>query len=106
MQAPEGYFDQSGRDDVLSGGVKLVPITTPKGEFRVWTKRTGNNPRVKVLLLHRPDRRAGINDRPSSGFSAVGRKLRREHPHRDRRLRLRDGRRGGHISGNRVSDEV
>jgi hypothetical protein len=52
MQAPESYFDQSGRDDVLSGGVKLVPITTPKGEFRVWTKRTGNNPKVKILLLH------------------------------------------------------
>jgi proline iminopeptidase len=52
MQAPESYFDHAGRDDVLSGGVKLIPITTPKGEFRVWTKRTGNNPRVKVLLLH------------------------------------------------------
>jgi proline iminopeptidase len=48
----DGYFDNSGRDDVLSGGVKLIPITTPKGDFRVWTKRTGNNPRVKVLLLH------------------------------------------------------
>ena len=46
------YFDQSGRDDVLSGGVRLVPISTPKGEFRVWTKRIGNNPKVKVLLLH------------------------------------------------------
>lgn len=52
MQAPESYFDHSGRDDVLSGGVKLVPIVTPKGEFRVWTKRIGNNPAVKVLLLH------------------------------------------------------
>ena len=52
MQAPESYFDQSGRDDVLSGGVKLVPISTPKGQFRVWTKRIGNNPKVKVLLLH------------------------------------------------------
>jgi proline iminopeptidase len=52
MPAPESYFDQSGRDDVLSGGVTLVPITTPKGDFRVWTKRTGNNPQVKVLLLH------------------------------------------------------
>jgi proline iminopeptidase len=30
----------------------MVPITTPKGDFRVWTKRTGNNPKVKVLLLH------------------------------------------------------
>ena len=48
----DSYFDDSGRDDVLSGGVKLIPIHTPKGDFRVWTKRTGNNPRVKVLLLH------------------------------------------------------
>jgi proline iminopeptidase len=46
------YFDNSGRDDVLSGGVKLIPITTPKGVFRVWTKRTGNSPRIKLLLLH------------------------------------------------------
>lgn len=52
MQASESYFDQTGRDDVLSGGVKMVPINTPKGEFRVWTKRTGNNPDVKILLLH------------------------------------------------------
>jgi len=46
------YLDYSGRDDVLSGGVKMIPITTPKGAFRVWTKRVGNNPTVKVLLLH------------------------------------------------------
>jgi proline iminopeptidase len=46
------YFDNTGRDDVLSGGAKMIPITTPKGSFRVWTKRVGNNPRVKVLLLH------------------------------------------------------
>jgi len=52
MQTPASYFDGSGRDDVLSGGVKLIPISTPKGEFRVWTKRVGNNPKVKVLLLH------------------------------------------------------
>ena len=47
-----GYFDNSGRGDVLSGGVKLIPITTPRGTFNVWTKRVGNNPRIKVLLLH------------------------------------------------------
>jgi len=46
------YLDYSQRDDVLSGGVKLILITTPKGTFRVWTKRVGNNPRIKVLLLH------------------------------------------------------
>ena len=46
------YLDSSGRDDVLSGGVTLIPVNTPKGTFRVWTKRVGNNPTVKVLLLH------------------------------------------------------
>jgi len=46
------YFDNTGRDDVLAGGVKMIPISTPKGTFHVWTKRTGNNPRIKVLLLH------------------------------------------------------
>ena len=30
----------------------MIPIQTPKGEFNVWTKRVGNNPRMKVLLLH------------------------------------------------------
>ena len=46
------YLDNTGRDDVLTGGVKMIPIDTPKGTFRVWTKRVGNNPRIKVLLLH------------------------------------------------------
>jgi proline iminopeptidase len=46
------YFDNTGRDDVLSGGVRIIPIETPSGTFNVWTKRVGNNPSVKVLLLH------------------------------------------------------
>lgn len=46
------YFDHSGRDDVQSGGVKMITVTTPKGNFKVWTKRVGNNPTIKVLLLH------------------------------------------------------
>ncbi len=46
------YLDYSGRDDVLTGGVKMIPISTPKGTFKVWTKRTGNKPTMKVLLLH------------------------------------------------------
>jgi proline iminopeptidase len=49
---PAAYFDQAGRKDVLGGGARMIPIRTPKGEFRVWTKRVGNNPRLKVLLLH------------------------------------------------------
>ena len=46
------YFDNTGRNDVLAGGIRLIPITTPSGTFKVWTKRTGNNPKIKVLLLH------------------------------------------------------
>ncbi|MFX1277991.1 MAG: proline iminopeptidase-family hydrolase [Promethearchaeota archaeon] len=46
------YFNNTGREDVLSGGVKMIPIQTQFGEFKVWTKRIGNNPTIKVLLLH------------------------------------------------------
>lgn len=46
------YFDTSGRSDKLTGGVRVIPISTPKGQFNVWTKRVGNNPTTKVLLLH------------------------------------------------------
>jgi proline iminopeptidase len=50
--AAANYFDNAGRSDVLSGGVRMIPIVTPKGTFKVWTKRVGNNPTIKVLLLH------------------------------------------------------
>jgi proline iminopeptidase len=48
------YFDTSTWDprDVLSGGARMIPIATPSGEFRVWTKRVGTNADLKVLLLH------------------------------------------------------
>lgn len=46
------YFDNTNRDDQFTGGIKMIPISTPKGEFNVWTKRVGNNPTIKVLLLH------------------------------------------------------
>jgi proline iminopeptidase len=49
---PAAYLDYSGRDDALSGGTKMIPIQTPKGTFQVWTKRIGNHPTKKVLLLH------------------------------------------------------
>jgi len=48
----ETYLDNSGRDDILGGGARMIPIATPKGEFHVWTKRVGNNPTAKLLLLH------------------------------------------------------
>src|SRR5690348_6027315 len=51
-QTPPDYFSHAAHDDVLSGGVKMITIDTPRGHFKVWTKRVGNNPRIKVLLLH------------------------------------------------------
>jgi proline iminopeptidase len=46
------YMDYSNSDDQKTGGIKMIPITTPSGTFNVWTKRVGNNPKMKVLLLH------------------------------------------------------
>jgi proline iminopeptidase len=55
MEQPQAsYFDTSAWDrrDVIAGGSRMIPVSTPGGEFRVWTKRVGNNPDLKVLLLH------------------------------------------------------
>jgi proline iminopeptidase len=46
-----GYSDLQ-ETGLKTGGVKMMTIDTPKGKFRVWTKRVGNNPKMKVLLLH------------------------------------------------------
>jgi proline iminopeptidase len=48
----EQYFDRTNRPDAAAGGVRMIPIATPLGTFKVWTKRVGNNPGLKVLLLH------------------------------------------------------
>lgn len=45
------YFNY-GDSGVQSAGVKMIPVRTPVGDFKVWTKRFGNNPRIKILLLH------------------------------------------------------
>jgi len=37
---------------VQVAGIKMVTIETPVGKFKVWTKRIGTNPRIKILLLH------------------------------------------------------
>ena len=52
MAQKNSYLDYSGMPDQFTGGINVIPIKTPKGEFNVWTKRVGNNPRIKVLLLH------------------------------------------------------
>ena len=46
------YFEAPAPATIQTGGVRMIPIQTPKGTFNVWTKRVGNNPRIKVLLLH------------------------------------------------------
>lgn len=45
------YFNY-GDTGVQAAGIRMVPVTTPVGNFNVWTKRFGNNPRIKILLLH------------------------------------------------------
>src|SRR3954463_13285421 len=44
------YFNYG--DSLGSAGVRLIPIKTPVGSFKVWTKRFGSNPHIKILLLH------------------------------------------------------
>ena len=51
-ESTNNYLDYSSKEDKLSGGVKIIQIQTPSGKFNVWTKRIGNNPTKKVLLLH------------------------------------------------------
>lgn len=47
----ESYFAPRA-PGVQAGGVRMIPVRTAQGTFNVWTKRFGNNPRVRLLLLH------------------------------------------------------
>ena len=49
--ATTGYFTVAD-SGVQTGGIKMISIQTPKGKFNVWTKRFGNNPTIKLLLLN------------------------------------------------------
>ena len=51
IDTPSVYFEKTA-DSIQNGGVKVIPITTSKGTFKVWTKRIGNNPKIKLLLLN------------------------------------------------------
>ena len=46
------YFNYQESSGVESAGIKMIPIKTAVGEFKVWTKRFGSNSKIKVLLLH------------------------------------------------------
>ncbi len=50
-QTQNNYFQKSN-DSIQNGGIKVIPITTPKGTFKVWTKSIGSNPKIKLLLLN------------------------------------------------------
>ncbi len=45
------YF-KSHETGIKTGNVKLVEIETPKGPMKVWTKRIGNHPSIKLLTLN------------------------------------------------------
>ncbi len=47
----EAYLTPAG-EGVQSGGVQIIPVETSGKTFNVWTKRIGNNPSKKLLLLH------------------------------------------------------
>jgi len=49
--AKNSYFENTEKG-VQTGGIKMIPIKTPKGTFNIWTKKIGNNPKIKVLLLN------------------------------------------------------
>lgn len=49
---PVSHYFNYGDTGVQRAGIRMIPIQTPVGNFKVWTKRFGNNQRIKVLLLH------------------------------------------------------
>lgn len=51
-EMPVSEYFNYGENGVRSAGIRMIPIQTPAGTFKVWTKRFGNNPRIKILLLH------------------------------------------------------
>lgn len=51
-QPTVSYYFAAQDSGVQTAGIKMIPIKTPVGNFKVWTKRIGNNPTIKVLLLH------------------------------------------------------
>jgi len=52
VKVDEGTIDYNNLNEtgVKAGGIKMIPIHG--GKYKIWTKRIGNNPKIKVLLLH------------------------------------------------------
>lgn len=51
MESSASYF-ANHEPGIQSGNVKMIPIETMGKSFNIWTKRIGNNPKVKILLLN------------------------------------------------------
>lgn len=47
----EAYLTPAG-EGIQSGGVQVIPVETAGKTYNIWTKRVGNNPSKKLLLLH------------------------------------------------------
>ena len=48
----QGSSSQEEQTETTADGVRMISIETASGTFNVWTKKTGDNPSIKVLLLH------------------------------------------------------
>ena len=61
------YFDNTGRDDVLAGGVRMIPITTPKGDVPRLDQARRQQPADQgAAAARRPGRDARVPSRPST----------------------------------------
>jgi proline iminopeptidase len=49
---PSASYFAKHEPGIQSGNVKMIPIQSMGKTFNIWTKRIGNNPKVKILLLN------------------------------------------------------
>ena len=51
LKSPTNYHIDSTKG-MKTGGVQIVEIKSGEKTFKIWTKRIGNNPKIKLLLLN------------------------------------------------------
>lgn len=51
LKSPTNYHFDSAKG-IKTGGVQIVEIKSGEKTFKIWTKRIGNNPKIKLLLLN------------------------------------------------------
>jgi proline iminopeptidase len=51
INEPISYFSRTS-EGIQTGGIRMIPIQTKTGEYKVWTKTIGNNPSKRLLLLN------------------------------------------------------